>query len=206
MKHTKSIVASVLLVSAIAATSVFASNSSSSVMGMSYKMNMGNPFSNTGVIQLLKEKGITAPTPEEARAFQEKMQALQNAEKSLSTEGKAQLELLRKSFRKQERDFYRTQGVVLPSEVEIAKMEMIRDLLKLALGSGSLGMGQGMRHGMEGVKGEGRGMRRGMDDNKGNERGMREDMSHRETRGMKNGQPKGPKATPATPATPGETN
>ncbi len=175
MKHTKSIVASVLLVSAFAATSVFAANSS---MGMKLKMGKGNQFSNTGVIQLLTAKGITPPTLVEVKAFETKMKALQKAEKSLSTDAKAQLETLRQSFRKQEREFYRTQGVVLPTEDEIAKMETIRDLLKPSTGSGSKGLmdqfgmkrGQGMgsdNHGGPEGMGQGQDMQDQGPDNRG---------------------------------------
>jgi hypothetical protein len=174
MKHAKTIVASVLLVSAVAATSVFAANS----MGMGNKAGMGkgNPFSNTGVIQMLKDKGITAPTAEEAKAFETKMKALQKAEKSLTTEAKAQLETLRQSFRKQEREFYRTQGVVLPTEDEIAKMEAIRELLKPATGSGARGPMGGEGMGRGGMMGGGEGMGRGdrKDESEGMGRGDRQ--------------------------------
>lgn len=140
MKHTKSIIASVLLVGAVATTSVFAASS----MGMTSKLtSQKNPFTNTAVIKALQDKGITVPTAEEAKAFHDKMQALHTAEKNLSEADKASYQALRESFKKQERDFLRSKGIVLPTEDEIAKMELIRTTLEgmkgvMMNGSGAL--------------------------------------------------------------------
>ncbi len=128
MKHTKSIVASVLLVGVVATTSVFAASSMGS-SSMHTDMQK-SPFTNTNLIKVLQDKGITVPTPEEAKAFQTKMQAMKTAEKNLSDADKASFKLLRESFKKQERDFLRSKGVTLPSEEEIAKMELIRTTLE----------------------------------------------------------------------------
>ncbi|MDD2745509.1 MAG: hypothetical protein PHU93_03135 [Candidatus Gracilibacteria bacterium] len=168
MKHTKSIIASVLLVGALATTSVFAANS----MGMTSKlMSQKSPFTNATVIKALQDKGITVPTPEEAKAFQTKMQTMHDAEKSLSEADKASYEALRQSFKKQERDFLRSKGIVLPTEDEIAKMELIKTTLgdmkgTMMNGSGSLSKeGRGMMGGREkdkDGKSEFRGPRGGM--------------------------------------------
>jgi len=127
MKHTKSIIASVLLVGVVATTSVFAATSMGTT-SMTSEMHK-NHLSNPDIVKILQDKGITVPTPEEAQAFHTKMQSLRSAEKNLSDADKASFKLLRESFKKQERDFLRSKGVTLPSEEEVAKMELIRTTL-----------------------------------------------------------------------------
>ena len=125
MKHSKTILASVLLVGAVATSSVFAAN----MTGVTNKMAKMNPFTTETVIKALADKGITAPTVEEAKAFETKMQAAHEAQEKLSDTDKAGLKTLRESFQKQERDYLRSKGVTLPSEEEIAKMKQIREVL-----------------------------------------------------------------------------
>ncbi len=144
MKHTKSIIASVLLVGAVATTSVFAASS----MGMTSKLtSQKSPFTNTPVVKALQDKGITATTPEEAKAFQDKMQAMHDAKKNLSETDKASYQALQESFKKQERDFLRSKGIVLPTEDEIAKMELIKKTLGEMKGTMMNGSGSMMKEG-----------------------------------------------------------
>lgn len=126
---------------------------------------------NENIRTALAASGVTLPTADEAKAFQEKMKAAREAEAKLADADKATLKTMRdatqekiKTIReeaaKAEREYLRSKGVALPTEEEIAKIE---DTMKKAgevLRAQHPNMGKERGEGREG--GRGHGMRGGM--------------------------------------------
>jgi hypothetical protein len=145
------IIASAIIVSTFSVSQAFADDSSMTLsqtgmeMGMEggkmHMMNMQSGqsgqylhiekmLSNSGVITALQAAGITVPTAEEMKNFHTSMEAARKAEKELTDANKAGLETLRKTFRKQERDYLRSVGVAFPAETEIEKYQAIHEVIQ----------------------------------------------------------------------------
>ena len=141
MKHTKTLAVSALVLGTVITSSVFAFDYAKTATSL-------NPFASSAVTKVLQDKGLTAPTTDETKAYMEKMVAAREAEKKLSDADKAGLKTLRESFQKQERDYLRTKGIALPTEAEITKMNQVREALRSQAGEfqgalQSMGMGRG---------------------------------------------------------------
>ncbi len=122
-------------------------------------------LSNEKIRTALAASGVTLPTADEAKAFQEKMKAAREAEAKLSDTNKAALKAMRDTTQqkiqaireesaKAEREYLRSKGVALPAEDEISKMA---ETMKKA--------GEVLRAqhpNMDKERGEGRGHGRGM--------------------------------------------
>ena len=130
-------------------------------------------LSNEKIRTALAASGVTLPTADEAKAFQDKMKASREAEENLSDTDKAALKTMRDATQekirtiheeaaKAEREYLRSKGVTLPTEEEIAKMA---DTMKKAgevLRAQHPNFGKNREEGREGGRGHGRGMRGGM--------------------------------------------
>lgn len=86
-------------------------------------------LSNSGVVAALQAAGIAVPTAEEVKKHHTAMEAARKAERELSDANKKGLESLRKTFRKQERDYLRSVGVAFPAESEIEKFQTIHETI-----------------------------------------------------------------------------
>lgn len=147
MKHVKTLAISALVVGTVITSSAFAFDYA--------KKTNTDPLASSAVTKVLQEKGITAPTSDEMKAFMEKMQSARDAEEKLSDADKSGLQTLRDGFRKQERDYLRSKGVTLPSEEEISKMDAVHEALRSQMGElrgafRGMGMGKEMMNGKSG--------------------------------------------------------
>ena len=126
---------------------------------------------NEKIRAALAASGVTLPTADEAKAFQEKMKTAREAEAKLADADKATLKTMRdatqekiKTIReeaaKTEREYLRSKGVTLPTEEEIAKMRDTMEKAGEVLRAQHPNFGKERNEGREG--GRGHGMRGGM--------------------------------------------
>lgn len=81
MKHVKTLAISALIVGTVVTSSAFAFDY--------VKKTNTDPLASSAVTKVLQEKGITAPTSDEMKAFMEKMQSARDAEEKLSDADKS---------------------------------------------------------------------------------------------------------------------
>lgn len=130
-------------------------------------------LSNEKIRTALAASGVTLPTADEAKAFQEKMKAAREAEAKLSDTDKAALKTMRDATQqkiqaireesaKAEREYLRSKGVALPTEEEFTKIAETMKKAGEVLRAQHPNMGKERGEGREGGRGHGRGMRGGM--------------------------------------------
>lgn len=130
-------------------------------------------LSNENIRTALAASGVTLPTADEAKAFQEKMKAAREAEQALSDTDKAALstmrdatqqkiQAIREESAKAEREYLRSKGVALPTEEEFTKMAETMKKVGEVLRAQHPNLGEGRGEGRENGRGHGRGMRGGM--------------------------------------------
>lgn len=104
---------------AVAATliipiSAFASGALNWFNGFGWKMLSDSTFQT-----ILQSKGVTLPSADEIKTYQDAMKSAQDAFQKLTDADKADIEKAR-------RDAMRAKGIVLPSEDEIAKFQALK--------------------------------------------------------------------------------
>ncbi|MFZ3232034.1 MAG: hypothetical protein WA194_00570 [Patescibacteria group bacterium] len=130
-------------------------------------------FSNEKIRTALAASGVTLPTADEAKAFQEKMKTARDAESKLSDTDKTTLKTMRDATQqkiqaiheesaKAEREYLRSKGVAIPTEEEFAKITETMKKAAEVLKAQHPNLGKEFGEGREGGRGHGRGMRGGM--------------------------------------------
>ena len=89
-------------------------------------MRDGFFFGNSKMLEELAASGVTVPTTDELKAYAETQKTAREAEQKLSDTQKSELKAIRDAAAKAEREYLRAQGITLPTEETIAKMEALQ--------------------------------------------------------------------------------